>query len=75
MSKPLYSPDLAPRDLFLFPRMKQDLILRHFADVAKVQQESLAALASIFVEDFRQCFQQWEWRWDCFVLWEYFEGG
>ena len=56
MSNPLYLPDLAPCDLFLFPWMKQDLKLRHFADVAKVQQESLAALDSIFV-DFRQRFQ------------------
>ena len=57
MSNPLYySLDLAPCDLFLFPRMKQGLKLRRFADVAKVQQESLAAHDSIFVEDFRHCF-------------------
>jgi len=30
----------------------------HFADVAEVQRESLAALDSIFVEDVRQCFQK-----------------
>jgi len=36
--------------------MKQGLKLRRFADVAKVQQESLAAHDSIFVEDFRHCF-------------------
>jgi len=35
-----------------------------FVDVAEVQRESLAALDNISVEDFRQCFQQWEWRWD-----------
>jgi len=33
---------------------------KHFANVAEIQRESLAALHSISVEDFRQCFQQWE---------------
>jgi hypothetical protein len=56
--------------------MKREWKRRHFADVAKVQQESLAALDSISVEDFRQCFQQCEWRWDCCIQShrEYFEG-
>jgi hypothetical protein len=44
--------------------MKQDLKGRHFADTAEVQWESLAALGSISIEDCRQCFQQWEQRWD-----------
>jgi len=47
-----YTPELAPCDLFFFPGMNQ------------VQRESLAALDSISVEDFRQCFHQWEQRWD-----------
>jgi len=34
---------------------------RHFADIAEVQQELLAALDNISIEDFRQCFQQWHW--------------
>ena len=36
----------------------------------------LAALYSISVEDFRQCFQQWERCWDCCIQsqGEYFEG-
>jgi hypothetical protein len=40
------------------------------ADIA-VQQESLAALDSITIEHFRQCFQQWDRC--CQSL--YFEGG
>jgi len=36
----------------------------HFADIAEVRQELLAALDSISIEDFRHCFQQWERRWD-----------
>jgi len=55
--------------------MKQDLKGRHFAD-AEVQQESLAALGSIYVEDFRLCFQQREQHWDHCIQsqGEYFEG-
>jgi hypothetical protein len=38
--------------------MNQDLKGRRFTDVAGVQRESLVALDSTDVEDFRQCFQQ-----------------
>jgi len=54
------SPDLAPYDFSLYPQMKHDLKGRHFPDVAEVQQESLVAIDSISIEDFRQCFQQRE---------------
>jgi hypothetical protein len=49
---------------------------KSFADVTKVQRESLAALDSFAVEDFGQCFQQWDWRWNhCIRTQEqYFEG-
>jgi hypothetical protein len=55
--------------------MKQEL-KGSFADVAEVQQESLAAFDSIPVEDFRKCFQQWQRRWDRCIQsqGEYFEG-
>jgi hypothetical protein len=43
--------------------MNQELKVRHFVDVAEVQRESLAALDSISIEGFRQCFQQWELHW------------
>jgi hypothetical protein len=56
--------------------MNQDLKGRRFADFAEVQRESLAALGSISVEAFRQCFQQWERRWDRCIQsqGEYLEG-
>jgi hypothetical protein len=40
--------------------MKQVFKWRRCADVAEIQRESLVALDSISVEEFRQCFQQWE---------------
>jgi hypothetical protein len=56
--------------------MKQDLKGRKFADIAEVQQELLAALDSISVKYFRQCFQHWERQWDRCIQsqGEYFEG-
>jgi len=45
---------------FLFPRMNQDLIGMRLSDVVEVQRELLVAFDRISVEDFRQCFQQWE---------------
>jgi len=47
--------------------MKQVFKWRRFANVAEIQQESLAALDSISVEDFRQSFQKWEHRRDCCI--------
>jgi len=50
---------------------------RRSADTAEFQQESLVTLDSIFVEDFRHCFQKWEQRWDCCMQSQgkCFEGG
>jgi hypothetical protein len=42
-----------PSARLLYPRIKQDLKGRRFVDVAEVQRETLAALDSISVEDFR----------------------
>ena len=71
-----YSLHLTPCNIFLFQRTKQDLKLRHFADVAEVQRELLAALDSISIEDLRHCFQQWKLCWDHRIQsqGEYFEG-
>jgi len=70
-------PFARPRSLRLvwFPWMKQDLKGRQFADIVEVRRQSLAALDSISLEDFRQCFQHWERCWDCCIhsQGEYFE--
>jgi hypothetical protein len=47
--------------------MNEDVRERHFADVEEVQKESLMAHDSISVEDFRQCFQQWQQHRDCCI--------
>ena len=44
--------------------------------LSRAASDSLAALDSISVEDFRQCVQHWERCWDCCIhsQGEYFEG-
>jgi len=49
------------RTFFSVPR---DLKGMCFSDVVEVQRELLVALDRISVEDFRQCFLQWERHWD-----------
>ncbi|PNF34143.1 hypothetical protein B7P43_G01174 [Cryptotermes secundus] len=72
---PPYSPDLAPCDFFLFPRMKRDMKGKRFADVAEVKEKTTEALSSISKDEFRQCFEKWNKRLDkCIsVSGEYFQ--
>jgi len=58
-----YSPDLAPCDFFLFPRMKGQMKGKCFADVSEVKKKTLEVLKNISTEEFQKCFQQWEKRW------------
>jgi len=53
-SHPLpYSPDLAPRDFFLFPRTKRDLKGKHFQNVEEVREKMMEALKAILCKSSR----------------------
>jgi hypothetical protein len=41
---PAYSPDLAPRDFFLFPKIKEILKRGHFDDIDDIRSNTTAAL-------------------------------
>jgi len=73
---PPYSPNLAPCDFFLFPRMKCQMKGKHFADVSEVKKKTLEVLNNISTEEFQKCFQQWEKHWFTCIesKGEYFEG-
>ncbi|PNF31107.1 hypothetical protein B7P43_G15767 [Cryptotermes secundus] len=73
---PPYSPDLAPSDFFLFPRMKRSLKGKRFRDVDEVKENTLKALNSIQPQEFQHCFEQWQKRWDKCINahGQYFEG-
>ena len=61
---PPYSPDLAPCDFFLFPRMKKVLKGKSFADVEEVKKKTMEALKGITLQEFQDCFEKWKTRLD-----------
>ena len=71
-----FSPDLAPCDFFLFPRMKRGMKGLRFDSVDDVKKKTTEELAAITEEEFQACFKQWKQRWDKCVKCngEYFEG-
>jgi len=68
-SHPPYSPDLAPCDFFLFPRMKRDLKGKSFQNVEEARGKKMTeALKAITLQEFQNCFEQWKRRWDKLLI-------
>lgn len=63
LPQPPYSPDLAPPDFFLFPRLKSSLKGHHFGTVENVQAAVTNALKGIPVQDFQASYDAWQNRW------------
>ena len=76
MPQPPYSPDMAPCDFFLFPKMKKSMKGRHFASIEEIKEESLRQLKAISSSEFQKCFNDWKKRWHKCIISEgdYFEG-
>ena len=70
-----YSPDLAPCDFWLFPRLKLTLKGRRFQSREEIIRKSTEELWSIAEKEFDRCFQKWQKRWEKCVHHqeEYFE--
>jgi len=62
--QPPYSPDLAPADLFLFPKLKSSLKGRRFQTVEEIEENSVRDLRAIPQNTFQDAFQNWEKRWE-----------
>jgi len=62
MEHPPYSPDLAPCDFFLFPKIKSALKGTRFESVDTVKAKAMQLLNSITQDDLQHCFQQWKIR-------------
>ena len=58
LNHPLYIPDLAPVDFFLFPRLKSTIKGVHFADVSAIKDLVTAVLRSITQEAFADHFRK-----------------
>jgi len=61
--QPSYSPDLAPADFFLFPKLKSTLKGRRFDTTDEIQKNSTNELFAIPKEAFQKAFQSWPKRW------------
>jgi len=62
LQQPPYSPDLAPCDFSLFPRLKKVLKGRRFEAMEDIKHSTKTVL-DIPKEEFTKCFQQWQQRW------------
>ena len=73
---PAYSPDLAPCDFSVFPKMKLQLKGQHFVSTEEIQAESQQVLNMLMPADFNECLQKWQNCWDCCIQaqGDYFEG-
>jgi len=59
---PPYSPNPAPCNFYLFPRMKDQMKGKCFADVSEVKKKMLEVLNNISTEEFQKCFRHREER-------------
>jgi hypothetical protein len=76
VSHPPYSPDLAPCDIVLFPKLKLKLKGRHFETVCDIHRELQVVLKSIKENVYHGAFEAWKKRWDHCIRsqGDYFEG-
>lgn len=73
--QPPYSPDLAPCDFFLFPKLKRPMKGRRFATIEEIKTASLEELKAIPKSAYQKCFEDWKKRWHKCIISEgdYFE--
>jgi hypothetical protein len=57
LGHPPYSPDLAPCDFWLFPKLKTALKGHRFSEIADIQGHATTILQSIPEEEFQKCFE------------------
>lgn len=74
--QPPYSPDMAPCDFFLFPKMKTALKGKRFQSREEIKVNATRELKSISQAAFQKCYEQWVGRWEKCVGAQgcYFEG-
>ncbi|UYV65632.1 hypothetical protein LAZ67_3004911 [Cordylochernes scorpioides] len=60
MPQPPYSPDLAPCDFFLFPKLKRPMKGRCYATLDEIKTASKEELKKILKNDFLKYFEDWK---------------
>lgn len=76
IDQPPYSPDLAPSDYFLFPKLKLPLRGTRFESIESIKENSWKELKAIPENAYKKCFEDWKKRWRMCVAsnGDYFEG-
>jgi hypothetical protein len=71
-----YTPDVAPEDFFLFPKLKSTLKGRRFDTFDENQKNLTKELFAILKKVFQKAFQSWQkcWEWCVASEGNYFEG-
>lgn len=71
-----YSPDMAPCDFFLFPRLKLPLRGKRFETIEAIKENSQKELKAIPKSAYEKCFEDWKKRWNMCIACDgdYFEG-
>ena len=59
IEQPPYSPNMAPVDIFLFPKFKLPLGGTHFHSIEDIKENSRRELESIPENKFKKCFDGW----------------
>nr|CAH7723476.1 unnamed protein product [Callosobruchus chinensis] len=62
LEHPPYSPDLAPCDFYLFPKIKSSLKGTRFESVEDVKEKTADLLKRLTLHDMQHCFEQWKTR-------------
>ncbi|VVC33874.1 Chromo/chromo shadow domain,Chromo domain, conserved site,Chromo domain,Chromo domain-like [Cinara cedri] len=62
LEHPSYSPELAPCDFYLFPKIKSALKGIRFESMEEVKQKSAELLNGLTKTDFQHCLEQWKKR-------------
>ena len=71
-----YSPDLAPCDFRIFPKLKSPLKGKRFQTIDEILENTMGQLMAIPIKDFVESFKQWKRCWENCVRFQdaYFEG-
>ena len=64
LQQPRYSPDLAPADFFIFPRMKEGLRGQRFSSEEQINNNAASALRDLANVGLRVGFEAWVRRWE-----------
>ena len=76
LEQPPYSPDLAPCDFFLFPKLKGVMKGMRFPDVQAIKRAVTKELRAIPKKSFQECMEAWQRRMEKCIRahGDYFEG-